>query len=233
MFMNASSRYVAGIREIEYRSTTIGPKPKPRYAYDTSAFLVTSGSRLLWECVLATVRINQRNFRDNVNLKQGTRNTSSVHGELLVWVVSILSSISPGERCRNKLGKTSLAHLLIHLLTSYLAYLIRGPQTNFYVCYYPLRDFLDVAAFDRGSCGHHSFTGRMYKEESRQGRRQPIPLSPMKSVLFLIIFSVVTAVVHGSAVGLEPRTKGGYLQKGSSNATFTVYWGCSTPGKHS
>ena len=54
----------------------------------------------------------------------------------------------------------------------------------------------------------------------------------MKSVLFLIVLSMVTVVVHGSALGLEPRTKGGYLQRGSTNATFTVYSGCSTPGKH-
>lgn len=62
MFMNPSSRYVAGIREVEYRSTTLRPKPKPRYEYDIEPvlFLVTSGSRLLRECVLATVRMNQK-----------------------------------------------------------------------------------------------------------------------------------------------------------------------------
>jgi hypothetical protein len=54
----------------------------------------------------------------------------------------------------------------------------------------------------------------------------------MKSVLFLVALSVVTAVVRGSAIGLEPRTKGGYLQKNRGNSTFTVYTGCSTPGKH-
>ena len=54
----------------------------------------------------------------------------------------------------------------------------------------------------------------------------------MKPVLFLIVLSMVNVVVHGNALGLEPRTKGGYLQKGNSNATFTAYSGCSTPGKH-
>jgi hypothetical protein len=54
----------------------------------------------------------------------------------------------------------------------------------------------------------------------------------MKSFLFLIVLSMV-AIVRSSALGLEPRTKGGYLQKGSGNATFTAYSGCSTPGKHS
>ncbi len=52
----------------------------------------------------------------------------------------------------------------------------------------------------------------------------------MKSVLFLIVLSVFAAVVRGSA--LESRhTKGGYVQKNKGNATFTVYTGCSTPGK--
>ena len=55
----------------------------------------------------------------------------------------------------------------------------------------------------------------------------------MKSILFLIAFSMITAVVRGSVHGLEPRTKGGYLQKSNDNATFTVYWGCQTPGKQS
>ena len=54
----------------------------------------------------------------------------------------------------------------------------------------------------------------------------------MKSVFILTVLSVVTAVVRGSALGLEHRTQGGYLQKGHGNATFTVYSGCSTPGKH-
>ncbi|KAF8261658.1 endoglucanase V-like protein [Lactarius quietus] len=40
---------------------------------------------------------------------------------------------------------------------------------------------------------------------------------------------MVTTVVRGSVQGLEPRTQGGYLQKSSDNATFTVYWGCQTP----
>ena len=66
-------------------------------------------------------------------------------------------------------GKTSLdnvqgSHSFVNV--SYVAYLIRNPQTNFYVCYDPLRNFLDVA-LDRGSCGHHSFTVRVYKEDSR------------------------------------------------------------------
>ena len=56
--------------------------------------------------------------------------------------------------------------------------------------------------------------------------------SAMKSVFFLLALSVVTAVVRGSTLGLEHRTQGGYLQKGRANATFTVYTGCSTPGKH-
>ena len=53
----------------------------------------------------------------------------------------------------------------------------------------------------------------------------------MKSVLFLIAFSMVTAVVRGSVHRLEPRTEGGYIQKSSGTSTFTVYWGCKEPGK--
>ncbi|KAI9440336.1 endoglucanase V-like protein [Lactarius indigo] len=52
----------------------------------------------------------------------------------------------------------------------------------------------------------------------------------MKSVLFLIAFSVFTAIVRGSVLDLESRkTKGSYRQKSKGNATFTVYTGCSTP----
>ncbi len=50
----------------------------------------------------------------------------------------------------------------------------------------------------------------------------------MKSVLFLIAISVVTTAVRCSS--LKYGT-GGYVQKSKGNATFTVYTGCSTPGK--
>ena len=57
--------------------------------------------------------------------------------------------------------------VLIHLLMRHtLLISSEDPQTNFYVCYDPLRDFLDVA-LDRGSYCHHSFTVRVYKEDSR------------------------------------------------------------------
>ena len=37
-------------------------------------FLVTSGSRFLQKCTLATVRMNQRNSRDKINLRQRKMN---------------------------------------------------------------------------------------------------------------------------------------------------------------
>ena len=56
----------------------------------------------------------------------------------------------------------------------------------------------------------------------------------MKSVaFFLTALSLFTTLVRGSMLDLEARrTHGGYVQKGSGNATFTVYSGCTAgPGK--
>ena len=55
----------------------------------------------------------------------------------------------------------------------------------------------------------------------------------MKPACFLTALSAVTvAIVRSRALRLEPRTNGDYVQMGQGNATFTVYTGCSTPGKH-
>ena len=52
----------------------------------------------------------------------------------------------------------------------------------------------------------------------------------MKFVLVLIWLSLLAGAVHSRAL-LEPRAKGGYVQKNSGTASFAIYSGCRYPGK--
>ena len=77
MFMYSSSRYVAGIRNVKYRSIRERLKPKSPYEYDTRALprdvgLMLSPENAPWQ---QQERIREK-FSDNFSLKHGTRNTS-------------------------------------------------------------------------------------------------------------------------------------------------------------
>lgn len=52
----------------------------------------------------------------------------------------------------------------------------------------------------------------------------------MKSALVLVSPFLLVGAVHGSAL-LETRTEGSYVQNPSGDASFSVYSGCSSPGK--
>lgn len=51
----------------------------------------------------------------------------------------------------------------------------------------------------------------------------------MPAMLSLILFAL--GATGASAIALESRATGGYLQNPSGQASFTFYSGCGAPGK--